>query len=35
MKCVLRAGGQLKRGFQVLALAELCFEGMGAIEKGV
>ena len=25
MKCVLRAWGQLKRGFEVLAL---CFEGM-------
>ena len=25
----------MKRGFQVLALAELCFEGMGAVEKGV
>ena len=35
MKCVLRAWGQLKRGFQVLALGEMCFEGMGAIEKGV
>ena len=27
MKCVLRAWGQLKRGFEVLALAEICFEG--------
>ena len=35
MKCVLRAWGQLKRGFQVLALGEMCFEGMGAVEKGV
>ena len=35
MKCVLRAYGQLKRVFEVLALDELCFEGMGAIEKGV
>ena len=35
MKFVLRAWGQLKRGFQVLALGEMCFEGMGAIEKGV
>ena len=34
MKCVLRAWGQLKRGFQVLALCEMCFEGMGAVEKG-
>ena len=35
MKCVLRAWGQLKRGFEVLALCEICFEGMGAIERGV
>ena len=35
MKCVLRAWGQLKRGFEVLALGEKCFEGMGAVEKGV
>ena len=35
MECVLRAWGQLRRGFEVLALAEICFEGMGAIEKGV
>ena len=35
MKCVLRAWGQLKRGFDVLALGEMCFEGMGADEKGV
>ena len=35
MKCVLRAWGQLKRGFEVLALGEMCFEGMGAGEKGV
>ena len=36
--------GQLKRGFEVLALGEMCFEGMGgsvvlrawrAVEKGV
>ena len=33
MKCVLRAWGQLKRGFEVLALCEICFEGMGAVEK--
>ena len=24
----------LKRGFEVLALGEMCFEGMGAVEKG-
>ena len=34
MKCVLRAWGQLKRGFEVLALGEMCFEGMGAVETG-
>ena len=28
-------GGQLKRGFEVLASGEMCFEGMGAVEKGV
>ena len=34
----MRAWGQLKRGFEVLALGwhcVLCFEGMGAVEKGV
>ena len=35
MKYVLRAWVQFKRGFEVLALAEMCFEGMGAVEKGV
>ena len=35
MKCVLRAWGQLERGFGVLALDEMCFEGMGAVAKGV
>ena len=35
MKCVLRAWGQLKRGFEVLALGEMCFEGMWAVEKGL
>ena len=35
MKCVLRALGELKRGFEVLALGDMCFEGMGAVEKGV
>ena len=35
MKCVVSAWGELKRGFGVLALGELCFEGMVAIEKGV
>ena len=35
MKYVLRAWGQLKRGFEVLALGEMCFEGMWAVAKGV
>ena len=35
MNCVLRAWGKLKRGFEVLARVEMCFEGMGAVEKGV
>ena len=35
MKCVLRAYEQLKRGFEVLALGEGCFEGVGAVAKGV
>ena len=35
MKYVLIAWGQLKRGFEVLALGVMCFEGMGAVEKGV
>ena len=30
----LRAWGQLKRGFEVLALGEMRFGGMGAVEKG-
>ena len=25
----------MKRGFEVLPLGEMCFEGMGAVEKGV
>ena len=30
------ARGQLKRGFEVLALVgEMCFQGMGAVETGV
>ena len=33
MKYVLRAWGQLKRGFEVLALGEMCFEGVGLVEK--
>ena len=35
MKYVLRAWGQLKRGFEVLALCEICYECMGAVETGV
>ena len=35
MKSVLRAWGQLKRGPEVLALCAICFQGMGAVEKGV
>ena len=35
MKCVLRAWGELKRGFEVLALGKMCFDGMGLVEKGV
>ena len=35
MKCVSRAWGQLQRGFEVLALGEMCSECMGAVEKGV
>ena len=33
MKGVLRAWEQLKRGFEVLALVELCFQGMGAVTR--
>ena len=35
MKYVLRAWGELKRGFEVLALGEMCLEGMGTVEEGV
>ena len=35
MKYVLRAWGELKRGFEVFALGAMCFEGMGAVERGV
>ena len=35
MKCVLRAWGQLKKGVEVFTLGQMCFEGMGAVEKGV
>ena len=30
MKRVLGAWGQLKRGFEVVAVGEMCIEGMGA-----
>ena len=35
VKYVFRAWGQLKRGFEVLALGEICLRGMGAVEKEV
>ena len=35
MTCVLRAWGQLKRGFEVLALREMCFGDLQAVEKEV
>ena len=35
MKYILRACGQLKRGLEVLALCEMCFEGMGGVEERV
>ena len=35
VNCLLTAWGELKRGFEVLALGEMCFEGMGAVEKVV
>ena len=35
MKFELRAWGQFKRGFEVVAVGEMCIEGMGAVEKGV
>ena len=35
MECVLRAWGELKRGLEVLAPGEMCFQGMGAVETGV
>ena len=34
MKCVFTAWGQLKRAFEVVAVGEVCFEGMGAVERG-
>ena len=35
MKCVLRAQGQFKRGFEMVALVEISFQDMGAVEKVV
>ena len=35
MNNVSRAWGELKRGLELLSLDEMCFEGMGAVEKGV
>ena len=35
MKYVSRAWGELKRGFEVLAMGETCFGGMGGVEKGL
>ena len=35
MKCVLRVWGQLKRGFEVLALSEIFLTAWGQLEKGV
>ena len=35
VKYVFSAWGELKRGLEVVALAEICFEGMGAVEKAV
>ena len=32
MKCGLMAWGQLEGGFEMLALGEICFEGMGGVE---
>ena len=32
---ILSTRNKLRRGFEVLALGEMCFVGMGAVEKGV
>ena len=34
MKYVFRAWGELQRCRKVLALGEMCFDGMGGVEKG-
>ena len=33
MKCVLRAWGQLERGFEVLALGEMCLRAWGELKR--
>ena len=35
MKFVFMAWGQPKRWFELLALGEMCFEGMGTVAKAV
>ena len=35
MTYVCTAWGESKRRFEVLALSEMCFEGMEVVEKGV
>ena len=35
VKCVLRAWGHLKRGFEVLAFCEIGYQGIRAVEKEV
>ena len=34
MKCVLREREQLKRGFEVLSLGEMCFRAWGQLPRG-
>ena len=34
MKYVFESMGSVKGGSEMLALGEICFEGMGAVEKG-
>ena len=34
MKCGLRAWGQLKRGFEVVALGEMCLRACGQLKRG-
>ena len=35
LKHVMRAWAQLKRGFEVFPLGEMCFEVMGSVETGL